>query len=155
MNSSGSVTPVKNTASTVDKNMDLYLSLLSGSTLLYICLLYTSYGKIRRRGLIKNPPVRPGGHQPDRTHCQKTWHGQPCIQRVFPFFPGILCKQGFQSLKSDASLLAQGFLTLKPAKTCVSSHFSTKHKRISYLIPKPVNFRSHKQDAYANIKPQK
>ena len=36
MNSSGSVTPVKNTASTVDKNMDLYLSLLSGSTLLYI-----------------------------------------------------------------------------------------------------------------------
>ena len=36
MNSSGSVTPVRNTASTVERNIERYLSFLSASTLLYI-----------------------------------------------------------------------------------------------------------------------
>ena len=36
MNSRGSVTPVRNTASTVERNMDLYCFLLSASTLRYI-----------------------------------------------------------------------------------------------------------------------
>ena len=49
----------------------------------------SSMAKCRGRGLIKNPPVRSGGHQPDRL-IAKTWHGQMCIQRVFPFFPKLL-----------------------------------------------------------------
>ena len=36
MNSSGSVTPVKNTARPADKNIDLYFFFLSSSTFLYI-----------------------------------------------------------------------------------------------------------------------
>ncbi len=87
-----------------------------------IALVPSSMARSGGEDLLKIP-LSDQGVISRRTHCQKTWHGQPCIQRVFPFFPGILCKQGFQSLKSDASLLAQGIFDLETRKNMSKQPF--------------------------------
>ena len=52
-----------------------------------IALVPSSMAKAGGGRLIKNPPERSGGHEPDRADRQKTRHGQPGIQGIFQFFP--------------------------------------------------------------------
>ena len=59
-----------------------------------IALCAFFHGKSRGRRLIKNPPERSGGHEPDRADRQKTRYGQPGIQRIFPVFSKLLCELG-------------------------------------------------------------
>ncbi len=69
-----------------------------------IALVPSSMARAGGEDLLKIPLTDQGVISRIALIARKHRHGQPCIQRVFPVFSEILCKQGvLQSLKSDAS----------------------------------------------------